>query len=91
MNKYVKILLIILAILTLMFCEYRFIMHTQELEYGENNTVYSTVFGITDTYYVEPQDTTARIIDELYDAFSESELAEDYNIKRTDVYTISIE
>lgn len=48
-----KIILIILAIFLLMFAEYRFIMHTQHIERGENNTIYCSVFGITDTYYVE--------------------------------------
>ena len=48
-----KTILIILAVFLLMFLEYRFIMHTQILEYGEDHIVYSHFFGITDTYYVE--------------------------------------
>ena len=48
-----KFILIILAILLLMCAEYRFIMHNQCIERGENGTIYSTVFGITDTYYVD--------------------------------------
>lgn len=48
-----KTILIILAVFLLMFLEYRFIMHTQCIERGENGTIYSTIFGITDTYYVE--------------------------------------
>ena len=53
MNKYIKIALIILGIIILMFCEYRYIMTHQQLERGHNGTMYSTVFGITDEYYVE--------------------------------------
>lgn len=68
MNKYIKIILIIVAILTLMFCEYRYIMTHQTLDRGDNSTIYSTIFGYTDEYYVE-QDQTVRIMDELYDAF----------------------
>lgn len=48
-----KTILIILAVFLLMFLEYRFIMHVQCIERGENGTIYSTIFGITDTYYVE--------------------------------------
>ena len=53
MNKYIKVVLIILGIIILMFCEYRFIMHNQHLERGHNGTIYSTVFGHTDEYYVD--------------------------------------
>ena len=53
MNKYIKIVLIVLAVLILMFCEYRYIMTHQALERGHNGTIHSTVFGHTDTYYVE--------------------------------------
>jgi uncharacterized membrane protein YidH (DUF202 family) len=53
MRKSIKIILIILGILTLMFAEYRFIMSHQQLERGHNGTMYSTVFGHTDEYYVE--------------------------------------
>lgn len=44
------IVLLLLIILTLMFCEYRYIMHNQHIEVGAHNTVYSTVFGVTDVY-----------------------------------------
>lgn len=53
MKKPIKITLIILSILALMFCEYRFIMHNQQLERGHNGTIYSTMFGITDEYYID--------------------------------------
>lgn len=53
MNKYIKIVLVVLSVLILMFCEYRYIMTHQALERGHNGTIYSTVFGHTDTYYVE--------------------------------------
>ena len=73
MNKYTKIILIVAAILVLIVGEYRFIMCNQQLERGENGTIYSTMFGITDTYYIEPleEDATTRIMNELYDAFNE--------------------
>lgn len=52
-----KTALIILGIFALMlftaFGTYRFIMCHQHLERGDNGTIYSTVFGHTDTYYVE--------------------------------------
>ena len=53
MNKSVRIILIIITILGLMLGEYRFIMCHQQLERGHNGTIYSTMFGITDEYYVE--------------------------------------
>jgi uncharacterized membrane protein YidH (DUF202 family) len=53
MNKTVRIILVIIAILVLMFGEYRFIMTNQQLERGYNGTIYSTMFGITDEYYIE--------------------------------------
>ena len=95
MNKHIKTALVALGIiiimLTTMFGTYRYIMTHQSLERGDNGTIYSTVFGHTDTYYVEPQeDHTVRIMNELYDEFSNSELADDYTITREDPYTISI-
>lgn len=53
MKKFIKIIMIIIGIIALMFCEYRFIMHNQQLERGHNGTIYSTMFGITDEYYVD--------------------------------------
>ena len=93
MNKHIKTALIALGIiiimLTAMFGTYRYIMTHQSIERGDNGTIYSTVFGQTDEYYVE-QDQTVRIMDELYDAFNDSDLADEYNITREDAYTISI-
>lgn len=93
MNKHIKTALvtlgIIIIVLIAMFGTYRYIMTHQTIERGDNGTIYSTVFGQTDEYYVE-QDQTVRIMDELYDAFSESELADDYTITRDDPYTIHI-
>lgn len=93
MNKYIKIALatlgIIIIMLTAMFGTYRYIMTHQDIERGEGGTIYSTVFGQTDEYYVE-QDPTVRIMDELYDEFSDSALADDYTITREDPYTIHI-
>lgn len=53
MNKPTKIALIVLTVLVLMLGEYRYIMTHQQIERGHNGNIYSTVFGITDTYYVE--------------------------------------
>ena len=53
MKKPIKISLVILAMLVLMLGEYRYIMTHQQLERGHNGTIYSTVFGHTDEYYVE--------------------------------------
>jgi hypothetical protein len=77
--------------LATIFGTYRYIMHHQQLEYGENNTVYSTVFGYTDTYYVEPleDDATTRIMNELYDAFNNVNQDGEYTITK-DGNTISI-
>lgn len=57
MNKCIRITLIILGIAILMmitmFGTYRYIMTHQAIERGHNGTIYSTVFGHTDEYYVE--------------------------------------
>lgn len=97
MKKSIKIALIILGILTLMFCEYRFIMTHQQLERGHNGTIYSTIFGHTDEYYVEgwqgyetkvpcsnlnAEDPTTRIMNEVYDAFIEEGLDQKYTITK---------
>jgi hypothetical protein len=49
-----KIIIIILAILMLMFAEYRFIMHNLCPYRGENGTMYIEVFGQVDEYYADP-------------------------------------
>lgn len=56
----ITIALILAAVILLMVGEWRFIMHNQQLERGENATIYSTVFGVTDAYYVE-ENPTAQI------------------------------
>lgn len=43
-----------LAIVLLMFAEYRFIMHNLRPYREEGGTVYIEVFGMVDTYYAEP-------------------------------------
>lgn len=43
----------IMFITTLMFAEYRYIMHNICPYLGENNTVYIEIFGQTDEYYAE--------------------------------------
>ena len=95
MNRHIKTALaivgIIIIILTTAFCTYRFVMTHQSLERGDNGNIHSTVFGHTDTYYVEPQaDPTARIMDELYDEFCKANEDGKYTITREDPYTINI-
>jgi hypothetical protein len=53
MKKSTKIILLSFMIASLLFAEYRFIMCNQYIERGNNGTIYCTMFGITDTYYVE--------------------------------------
>ena len=53
MKKSTKIILLAFTICLLLFTEYRFIMCNQHIERGERGTLYCTVFGITDTYYVD--------------------------------------
>ena len=49
-----KAIIIALAILAMMFAEYRIIMHNIR-PYTENGgTVYMEVFGIVNTYYAAP-------------------------------------
>jgi hypothetical protein len=52
-NKIFNIIIGILILLTLMFGEYRFIMHNICPYLGENNTVYLEIFEQVDTYYAE--------------------------------------
>lgn len=49
-----KIIVIILAVLCLMFAEYRFIMHNIHPYHGENGTVYLEFMGSVDAYYADP-------------------------------------
>ena len=54
MKKNITIILTTaLIIFTMMFAEYRFIMHNIHPYRGENGTVYLEIFGIMDTYYAE--------------------------------------
>ena len=83
MKKSIIILGILVLMLTTMFATYRFIMCHQSLERGDNGTIYSTVFGHTDEYYVEPEeDPTTRIMNEVYDAFIEEGLDQKYTITK---------
>lgn len=52
-KKIIGIIIGILFILSLMFAEYRFIMHNIRPYLGENNTVYLEIFGQVDEYYAE--------------------------------------
>lgn len=52
-KKIIKIIAGLLVVFSLMFAEYRFIMHNIHPYLGENNTVYLEIFGQVDTYYAE--------------------------------------
>lgn len=49
----IKIIAVLLIILSLMFAEYRFIMHNIHPYIGENNVVYLEIFEQIDAYYAE--------------------------------------
>ena len=48
-----RLIIIILAILTLMYAEYRFIMHNLCPYRGNNGTVYIEFMGRVDEYYAD--------------------------------------
>lgn len=52
-KKIITIIIGILFIVSLMFAEYRFIMHNIKPYRGEGGTVYLEIFGQTDEYYAE--------------------------------------
>lgn len=53
-NKLVAIFLCIIALIGIMYAEYRYIMIHQCLYSGEDGTVYIEIFGQVDEYYAEP-------------------------------------
>ena len=50
----ITVIAILLALITLMYAEYRYIMENQCPYRGENGTVYIEIFGQIDEYYAEP-------------------------------------
>ena len=52
-KRIIGIVIGILVITSLMFAEYRYIMHNVRPYLGENNTVYLEIFGQIDEYYAE--------------------------------------
>ena len=52
-KKIIKIILVILFIISLMFAEYRYIMHNIKLYIEENNIIYIEIFGQIDEYEAE--------------------------------------
>ena len=52
-KKIIKIIIGILFLISLIFAEYRIIMHNIRPYIGENNAVYIEVFGQIDEYYAE--------------------------------------
>lgn len=53
-KKIITAALLIIALLGIMFAEYRLIMCNQRPYRGENGTVYIEMFGHVDEYYAEP-------------------------------------
>lgn len=53
-KKLLIILAAVLAIATMLFAEYRFIMCNIRPYKGDNGTVYLDFFGNVDEYYAEP-------------------------------------
>ena len=53
-QKFSKIAIVSIAVLALMFCEYRFIMANIKPYRGFGGTVYLEVFGQVDEYYADP-------------------------------------
>lgn len=49
-----KIIIAILVLATLIFAEYRFIMHNLHPYKGDNGTVYIEFMGQVDEYYADP-------------------------------------
>lgn len=54
MKRIVKLIIIVVALISLMYGEYRYIMCNQRPYRGENGTVYIEMFGNVDEYYAEP-------------------------------------
>lgn len=52
-NRIITALIGLLFIVSLMFAEYRFVMHNIRPYLGERNTVYLEFFGRMDEYYAE--------------------------------------
>lgn len=48
-----KAIVIILAVLGIMYAEYRYIMTHQCISKGDNNTMYVEIFGQVDEYYID--------------------------------------
>ena len=48
-----KVILILIAIVLMMFAEYRIIMTNLHPYYGDNGTLYIEIFGSVDEYYIE--------------------------------------
>ena len=53
MKKFIRVALIIIAVLGIMFAEYRYIMCNIKPYRGDNGTVYLEVFDQVDEYYAD--------------------------------------
>ena len=53
MKKLIATVLILVAVLGLMFAEYRYIMHNIKPYRGEDGTVYLEIFNQVDEYYAD--------------------------------------
>jgi hypothetical protein len=49
-----KIIIILIALVVLMYAEYRYIMLNLSPSKGDNGTIYIEIFGQVDEYYAEP-------------------------------------
>lgn len=52
----IKISIVILILLSIMFAEYRYIMHNLKPYRGDRGTIYIEMFGQIDEYYAEQID-----------------------------------
>lgn len=56
MKKIAKFIIILVAVLCIMFAEYRYIMTNIKPYVGENNTIYLEVFNQVDEYLADEWD-----------------------------------
>ena len=54
MKKLIKFIIILVAVLCIMFAEYRYIMTHIKPYRGEGGTVYLEIFNQVDEYYADP-------------------------------------
>lgn len=84
MKKFVKFAIILVAVLCIMFAEYRYIMTNITPYHGEDGAVYLEIFDQVDEYYAEEWEEAMYHIDlvdsygyEFYSILGEFETIED--------------